>query len=93
MKFVVPLYWCRDGGGPSASLDPKTIENCHYKLMLAGFIVDTRRRDIQDRGNSANDEGYVHKIPQKSTRQVTRESGFTHCTIRNVLKNEFSYRP
>ncbi|KAJ4430759.1 hypothetical protein ANN_19350 [Periplaneta americana] len=97
MKSGVPLYGAEmlgDKHGPRAILNPKIIQNCHYKLMNTGSVVDTRRRARPSTEATLQMvRDMFTRSPQKSTRQAALESGLTHYTIRNFLKNELNFRP
>eukprot|EP00106_Octopus_bimaculoides_P014260 XP_014781702.1 PREDICTED: uncharacterized protein LOC106877339 [Octopus bimaculoides] len=68
---------------------------CHAKLMTTGSVKDTRS-DHLTTSRSAENVATVqmsNRSLQKSTRQVTRESGLTRHTIRTVLRKELSFHP
>ena len=76
--------WWRAEHGPRATLDPKTIKNCHATLL------DIRRSGRPSTSTSYENVRRVEEMftrsPQKSTRQASRESGLSRHTIRTVLK-------
>lgn len=88
--------WWRTIHGPRAQVDPKTIKNCHAKLMTTGSVVDVRR---SGRPSTSTTQETVHAVqamfqrsPGKSTRQAARESGLTRYTVRTVLKKVLKWR-
>lgn len=89
--------WWRAEHGPRATLDPKTIKNCHAKLMNTGSVVDIRRSGRPSTSRSDENVQRVQEMftrsPQKSTRHAARESGLSRHTIRTVLKKELNFRP
>jgi DNA-binding transcriptional regulator YhcF (GntR family) len=88
---VVQVQRCwRTEHGPRATLDPKTTKKRHDKLMNTGSVFDIRRSGRPSKSRSEENVRMVQDMftrsPQKSTRQVARESGLSRHTIRNVLK-------
>ena len=62
-----------------AQTDPKTIKNCHAKLITTRSVSDTQK---SGRPSKFRDPGVVQVVqemfscsPQKSIRQAARESG------------------
>ena len=52
-RFIVEVQrWWRTIKGRHAQIDPKTIKNCHAKLMTTGSVCDTRYDMIYDSSNS-----------------------------------------
>ena len=89
--------WWRQMHGPHVVLNPKTIRNCHAKLMTMGSVSDTPRRRRPSTARAEENVRIVRDIfvlsPQKSTRNAAIESGLPRHTIRTVLKKDLGFRP
>ncbi|CAG5039469.1 unnamed protein product [Parnassius apollo] len=90
-SIVEVQRWWRNFNGPHAVLDPKTIKNCHSKLMKTGSVADSKKnRPSFNIPRSEEDIKIVRemfiKSPYKSTCQAARESGLTRHTVMTALK-------
>lgn len=89
--------WWRGVRGPHATLDAKTIRNCHTKLMTTGSVVDKPRSGRPSVARSPENVAAVRDMftrsPGKSTRQAARESGISRHTVRVVLKKDLIWKP
>ena len=84
--------WWRTIKKRNAQVDPKTIKNCHEKLITTWSVADTRRGG---RPSKSRDPGVVQVVQEmftcsqeKSTRQAAKESEFSFHWVQNVFKNE-----
>ncbi|CAG5020036.1 unnamed protein product [Parnassius apollo] len=95
-SIVEVQRWWRNFNGPHAVLDPKTIKNCHSKLMKTGSVADSKRTGRPSTSRSKENIKIVRemftKSPYKSTCQAARESGLTRHTVMTSLKS-ISFRP
>ncbi|CAG0903399.1 unnamed protein product [Darwinula stevensoni] len=87
--------WWRNVHGPRASVDAKTIRNCHSKLMNTESVVDTRKSGRPSTSRSEENVQVVEEMfirsPKMSTRQAARESVLIRHTIQTVLKKELNF--
>ncbi|CAG0901828.1 unnamed protein product [Darwinula stevensoni] len=77
-SIVQVQRWWRGGHGRRASLDLKTIRNCHTKLMTTGSVADVMRNGRPSTSRSQDVETVRQTIecsPKKSLRQATKETG------------------
>ena len=76
--------WWRTIHGPRAQVDPKTIKNCHAKLMTTGSVVDARRSGRPSTSTTQETVRAVQAMFRRSTgmstRQAARESGLNVST-------------
>ena len=93
-SIVEVQRWWRTTKGRHAQIDPKTIKNCHAKLMITGSGSDTQRsgRPSKSRDLEQVVQEMFSRSPQKSIRQAGRESGLSFRCVLNVLKNELKWR-
>ena len=88
--------WWRNIKGRHAQINPRTIKNCHAKLMTTGSVSDTQRSGRPSKFKDPEVVQVVQEMfsgrPQKSIRQAARESGLSFRCVRNVLKNELKWR-
>jgi hypothetical protein len=61
--------WWRTIKGKHAQIDPKTIKNCHKKLMTTGSVADTQR---SGRPSKSRDCGSFHSSRYHECRKVPR---------------------
>ncbi|KAG8285659.1 hypothetical protein J6590_075938 [Homalodisca vitripennis] len=89
LVIVEVLRWWRNINGPHAVLDPKSIKNCHSKLLTSRSLKDNRKIGRPPTSRSEENIQFVEEIftrsPGKSTRQGARESGLTRHTVMTVL--------
>lgn len=88
--------WWRMTKGRNARIDPKTIKNCHRKLMTTGSLADEFRSGRPTTRTVKNVElvkEMFTRSPQKSTRQAVHESGLSRHTICSVLTKDLNFRP
>ena len=85
--------WWRTIHGPRAQVDPKTIKNCHSKLMTTGSVADVRRRGGPSTSRAQETVHAVQEMfersPRKSTRQAAQESGLSRYTV--VISFEWQF--
>ena len=79
-KSIVEVRrWWRTIKERQAQIDPKTIKNCHAKLMTTGSVSDIQRSGRPSKFRDSEVVQVVQEIlshsPQKSIRQAARESG------------------
>lgn len=95
-SIVEVQRWWRNINGPHAVLDPKTIKNCHSKLITTGSVADSKRTGRPSTSRSEENIQIVREMftrsPEKTTRQAARESGLTWHTVMTALKS-LSFRP
>lgn len=90
-KSVVQVQrWWREQHEDRPCVDPKTIKNCHSKLMTTGSVKDAPRSGRRSKSKDENDVQLLcemfDKSPNKSTREAARESGLSRHTVRTILK-------
>ena len=90
-SIVQVQRWLRTIKERHAQIDPKTIKNCHVKLMSTRSVTDTQRSNRPSKFRDPEVVQVVQEMficsPQKSTRQAARKSGLSFRCVRNVLKN------
>lgn len=95
-SVVAVQRWWRSKHGPRSQVDPKTIKNCHSKLMITGSVADASKTGRPSTTHATNTVEMVREMftqsPGKSTRQAARECGLSRYTIRTVLKKELQWR-
>ncbi|CAG4945988.1 unnamed protein product [Parnassius apollo] len=62
-SIVEVQTWWRNFNGLHAGLDPKTIKNCHSKLMNTGSLADSKRTGRPSTSRSDESSRDVHKKP------------------------------
>lgn len=89
--------WWRQENGPHATLDPKTVRNCHRKLMDTGSVADRRRsgrpRAARTPANVNAVQDMFNRSPTLSIRQASRQSGLSVGTVHSILRKDLSFRP
>ena len=70
---------------------PKTIKNCHEKLITPGSVADTRRSGGPPTSRDLEVVQVVQEMfarcPKKSIRKAARESKLSFHCLQNVHKN------
>lgn len=89
--------WWRAQNGRNASLNARTIKNCHSKLFESGSVKDKKRsgrRPTASREENVNNvQAMFERSPKKSVRQGARESGLTRYAVNKILKKILNFRP
>lgn len=89
--------WWRAERGIHATLDAKTVKNCHSKLLTTGSVADARRSGRPSTSRTAENVDRVREMfmrsPKKSLRQGSRESGLSRYSVATILKKDLSFKP
>lgn len=103
LSMVQVQRWWRSFPGPCASLDVKTIENCHCKLISTGFVIDTHRSCCPSKSileeNIRKVEFQVQSLNQRSRARCICGSDQCHkhktCSLDQIqkFKTHVRFRP
>ena len=89
-SIIAVQRWWRNIKERHAQINPRTIKNCHAKLMTTGSVSDTQRSGRPSKFKDPEVVQVVQEMfsgsPQKSIRKAARESGLSFRCVCNVLK-------
>lgn len=81
-SVVAVQSWGRGVKGANESLNEKTINSCHKKLLETGSVCDKRRVDV-----------FTQKSTEISAYSSSREAGLTRYAVQKILRKNISLKP
>ena len=90
--------WWRKIYGRNAKLTKRTIYRCYNNLVETGSLEVKKRgpkptTKVKDAQNIAVVKNIMDQDPDKSVRQVGRESALSYSTVYRILTDELDYHP
>ena len=88
--------WWRQMHGPHVVLNPKTIRNCHAKLMTTGSFSDTPRRGRPSTARAEENVTIVQDIFVQSSQnnsQCCNRKWTSQAHDKNCTKKDLGFRP
>ena len=83
--------------GIHATLDLKTIKNCHHKLMTTGSVKIINRPGRPSTSRTPENITVVNEMLTRSSstseRAAARETDLTHYAVQTILIKHLSFKP